>query len=115
MAYIKLLSDDEIDYLNKKYKIEITDDYLTVRTFNFNRTTFHKLNDNVRLKFESNDCQRSMIITPRAIQLWKNNFQTHSLVDVQNVINTLAVLSQDITVENISNLFKRKHTKIITI
>ena len=111
MAQIKLLSDDDIDLLKRKYIIEIKDDFLTIRTTHHNRVLFHELNDKIRVRY--ND--KTMIITPFAIKCWKNKFSSYSLIEVQNAINTLTVLNQKVSDEAIDNLFKRKHTKIITI
>lgn len=111
MSFIKLLSDDDIDCLKRKYVVDIKDDYLTIKASSINRLTYHNLNDKIRVKVNG----RSLLITPNTITFWKNNFKDYSIFEVQNVINTLQVLYQEVTLENVDNLLKRKHSKIITI
>lgn len=111
MSYIKILSDEDLEYLNKKYEINVKDDYLTIRTAHHNRLLFHTLDEKIRIRYGD----KTMMLTPIAVKYWKDNFTNFTLIDVQNAINTLSVLAQDISIETIENLLKRRHSKIITI
>lgn len=106
---IKILTDDEIKFLNSRYAFEVTDDAILVKIQNYNRVTAHPKNET----FALNTKVRKIDITPEAIDAWDTHFKKKwSLFEVQNAINILITTYQVPVVEDIEDQLRRGTTKI---
>lgn len=100
---IKLLNNDELNAFKVKYKISLLDNLLKVECNNFNRPTLHSTNKTFFL-FAGG---RKINITPNVISLWVNHFRDYHLVEIQNYANTLYLMYQNPTKDDIEKLIKK--------
>lgn len=99
---IKLLSNEQRVKLSQIYNFELKDDTIIVTTKNYSRKTAHSCNES----FSINSPIRKITITPDAIQMWsKLNFEYH-LINIQQIVNYLAITYQDINVDNVKNFLR---------
>jgi len=109
---VKILSKDDLDFLKRKYNIDVGKDFLTIKTNNFNRMTYHKFTD--RIIFIAQD--RRLFVSPEAIKIWIDNFKDkYSLFEVQNSINLAYSLCQDVNLDVITKILKRGTEKILQL
>lgn len=99
---IKLLSAQELNAFKERYKITLIDNKIMVECNTFNRPTLHQL-DKTFFLFANG---RKINITPNVIKLWIDNFQSYHLVEIQNVANTLYLMYQNPSKEDIQKLLK---------
>lgn len=105
----KLITNEEIEYLNEKYSFDISGNKILVTPTGFNRVTAYDIDSAFRL----NTKVRTVTISPEAIRYWIDKYQNkYSLFEVQNAISALLILCQDINEENIDNVLKRKSVSI---
>lgn len=105
----KILTKEELDYLNGRYMFEVNDDMILVKIQNYNRVTAHPLTET----FSLNTKVRKIDITPEAISIWHKNFKSKwTLFEVQNAINILITTYQVPEVEDIEDQLKRGTAKI---
>lgn len=109
---IKILSKEEVDYLREKYLFELvvaeSGEYVAVKTTSFSRKVLHDASSN----FSINTPIKRITITPEAVKYWKE-LLNYDLITIQNAINTLLIMYQPITKEEIVKQIKSKSTEII--
>lgn len=106
---VKILSPEELRYLNNRYAFEINDDMILVKIQNYNRVTAHPLDST----FSLNTKVRKLDITPDAIKIWNEKFKGKwSLFDVQNAINILITTYQTPSSEEIEDQLTRGTAQI---
>lgn len=106
---VKVMTDDEIRQLDERYDFKVENDNVFIMIKGYNRTTVHPRGK----VFSINAKIRKIDIEPEAVEMWWNTFRSkHSLFEVQNAINTLVVLYQSPTVEDVKKLFDRGNTTI---
>jgi len=100
---IKLLSAQELIAFKEKYKISLIDNKIMVECTNFNRPTLHQL-DKTFFLFAGG---RKINITPVVIKLWIEHFQKYHIVEIQNLANTLYLMYQNPSAEDIEKLLNK--------
>lgn len=95
---VKIITPDELAYLNSRYEFEIMGKNILVKIKNYNRVTAHPLNKS----FSLNTKVRKVTITAEVIKVWHESFKDrYSLFDVQNAVNILIATYQLPSVEEI--------------
>ena len=103
------LTEKELNYLNEKYEFSIADDNVLVSVKNYDRTTAHKIDTG----FSLNTDVKKIFISSDAIKFWQNSFsKDYTLLDVQNAINTLIVLYQNVSLEDVKKQLETKTNEI---
>lgn len=111
---IKILNDEEVNFLKDSFFFEIKDDLILVSSTKLNRLTAHKKTENFKLNFKLKK-NYSWLISSLAVQMWESINDEYSLIEIQNIINKLIVMYQDPSRKDILNLLERKDEKIIKI
>ena len=109
---IKVLSQDELDYLNSIYQFEYDDDMVAVMCKG--RISIHDANK----KFTISTPISKITLTLDAIEYWKkqiHNYVSYSLFDIQNTMNLLKVIYQEVNYENVINYLRNDIKQIKTI
>ena len=98
-----VLDSTQLDVFNNRFVFKQVDDGVLVTTRDYNRTVFHGFSDSFPAIAKIDDRKITLRITPKAMEIWRRPDvqQNHSLVDVQNVINSILVSSQQISDEDI--------------
>lgn len=105
----KVISYDDMLFLNGKYDFEIDGSSILVKIKDYNRVTAHPVNNT----FSLNTKVRKIDITPQAIRLWDSKYKNkHSLFEVQNAINILISTYQEPSDDDIDDQLKRGDAKI---
>lgn len=102
---IKVLSQDELDYLNSIYSFEYEDNMIAVMCKG--RVAIHSATEKFTILTPINKITLSL----DAINYWKKQ-STFSLFDIQNTMNLLKVIYQEVNYENIINYLKSDIKKI---
>lgn len=107
---VKILTNEEIKFLNDLYDFEIKSDLILVKSKKIQRTVVHKKKE----KFSLNTKLSKITISPLAIQTWEYDFKNegYNLFEVQNAINKLYTLYQEPSKKDILKLLKRRTEKI---
>lgn len=97
--HIKLLDKDELMYFKDKYIVSIPEkyDFICIQSKNYNRKVLHPINKN----FELNTNCRKITITSEAMLYWISYLHEYSLIEIQNIINTLYLNKEEINLKNI--------------
>lgn len=107
---LKMLTKDELDYINNNYSFELVGDYIIAKFNSYNRKILHSINED----FTLNTKARKITITAHAIKLWIEHFKdNYSLIDVQNAINTLIITYQNPSDFEVGNQLNGKNIKNI--
>lgn len=108
---IKVISQDELDYLNTLYTFDIEEDLIGVLCKG--RLTFH----NIDRPFTISTPIRKITITLDAINYWirQKDDSGYSLFDIQNTMNLLKVIYQEVNFDSVINYLKNGINTIITI
>ena len=101
---IKVLNDDELNYIKNIYDFNLIDNFVVVKSKSYNRSVAHDINK----AFKLNTKVRVFTVTTDAIDFWIKNLDCN-LIDVQNSINKLIVTYQDVTTKNILNLLGKEN------
>ena len=105
----KILTDEELAFLNNRYAFEVTDDTILVKIQNYNRVTAHPIG----VTFALNTKVRKVDITPDAVKIWDAHFKDKwSLFEVQNAINILIMTYQMPEINDINDQLVRGTAKI---
>lgn len=104
----KILTKDELDFLNNKYQIEYKDNLLFIKANTINRAVCHNLDDKFTIVFKKDGVIRFVKISPEATKMWVNNYKdtSYSLFDVQNAINVLIISFQQVTKDDVDSVLK---------
>lgn len=106
---VKILTDEELEFLESRYYFEINDNMILVKIHNYNRATAHSIDKS----FALNTKVRKIDITPTAIDIWNNYFKDkYSLFKVQNAINILIMTYQTPDVSDVREQLERGTPKI---
>lgn len=106
---IKALTNEELKFALGKYAFEMSGDYVVVKVNN--RRTVHPADKAFSLLLPLE--RRRIKVTPKAISLWEKRYlERYSLLEVQNAINTLAVMFQNMSEANIDAQLKRARSKL---
>ena len=106
----KVLSKEELAFMNAKYNFWISGDYICVKCMNRARVTPHKKTE----KFSINVKHiRKITYSVTAIQLFEklqtsDSTRDYSLTDIQNAINICRITYQPITDEQILKILKTR-------
>jgi len=109
---IKVLSQEELDYLNSIYTFEYEDNMVAVMCKN--RIAIH----NADQKFTISTPISKITLTLDAIEYWKrqrHNHVSYSLFDIQNTMNLLKVIYQEVNYENVMNYLRNDIKQIKNI
>lgn len=109
---IRILNNEEIDYLKERYIFELVDAgedvYVAVKTSTFHRKVLH----DAKASFSINTPIKRITITPEAVNYWKE-LQQYDLITIQNTINCLSIMYQAVSKEEIVKQIEIGRTKII--
>lgn len=108
---IKLLTEKEKDELNNKFVFTCDENFVYVSTVGYSRVTAHDISKS----FHINSKIRKINFSVEAISIWRDLYQSkkaYTLVDIQNSVNTLKLLFQEVNVDTVHELLKRRHAKI---
>lgn len=102
---LKALTFEELQYIKNNYEFDLRDEYIYVVKKGYNRITAHKIGEPFALSTKL----RKINIHPKAVNLWIESYKDkgYSLIEIQNVLNTLVVTYQDITTENVEAKLKK--------
>lgn len=101
---VKILTDDELEFLNSRYSFELNGDTILVKIQNYNRVTAHPAD----VAFSLNTKVRKIDITPDAIKIWNEHFKDKwSLFQVQNAMNILVATYQVPEIDDIEDQLNR--------
>ena len=108
---IKVMSQDELDYLNSIYTFDIEEDIIGVLCKG--RLTFHNKNG----PFTILTAVRKITISIEAINYWieQKDKTGYSLFDIQNTMNLLKVIYQEVNFDSVMNYLKNGINTIITV
>ncbi len=85
----------------EKYEIFVYNDYVAVKTKNFNRPTFHLKNQPFSLLCSG----RKIKFTPEVIKIWEKSYKDKHLVEIQNAVNALLIsYQQELSEEDINKM-----------
>ena len=114
IANIKILSDDELNYLIDRYTFGVAtvgdDVYVVVKCNGYNRMILH----DAKKKFTINSPVKRITISKEAINLWLTYLSDYSLIAVQNAINSLIVTYQELELKDIKAQLDNNILKIKT-
>lgn len=85
--HIKLLTEEQLQSLKDKYEVEFQKNKVFVKLKTRNHTVMHDMNEAFSLRCDN----RRVTINSKAIQMWQKYFKKHSVFDVQQAINELAI------------------------
>lgn len=92
--------------LNERYSITIDGKNVVVSVSGYNRATAHPIDQGFSIVYGKRS--RRMNLSVEAIDLWRTRFYgKRSLFEVQNAVNTLYVLYQEPTADNVAKLLRR--------
>ena len=112
---IKILTDGQLDELNKKYIFSLSDDKIYVTIKDYNRITCHDVNES----FFINSDIRKITINPISITYYrqfKEEKLPYSLFDIQQAVNILSITYQEVNKKNIINVinsFKKRMEEML--
>jgi len=103
-----ILTKDELKEFNS-YSVETRNRNLYITPSNWNRTTVHPMNKDFIVQSKS----RKIILHTYSMKIWSKYFKNeYSVFDIENAINTLTILYQDITNENIVKILQKENLQI---
>lgn len=109
--HIKLLTEEERLYLNKKYFFVLDDlkNGLWVGLENYNRYTFHPFDKSFSINCLKG-IKRKITISVEAMEIWKKLLvetnEEYRLIDIEQAINILHVSYQPITEKSVIEILK---------
>lgn len=110
MNNIKLLTDEELAYLNDKYTFDLDlFGNVVVGNRHYNRQTVHDANET----FSLNTKVKKISFNPKIIELWKKLILEGtdcSLFDVKQAVTKLYISYQEITKQNVEELIGEEKT-----
>lgn len=111
---IKLLTHEQLRQFNSKYTIWIADNEICVSTINYAKVTKHPIDAPFHINAKN---IRKIQFSIEAIDIWKKFCSSYkdnifTLFDVQQAVNSLIIMYQKPTFENVKTLLERDTTKI---
>lgn len=111
---IKLLTHEQLRQFNSKYTIELVENEIHVRTINYAKVTKHPADQAFHINAKN---IRKIQFSIEAIEIWKKFCTSYkenifTLFDVQQAVNSLIVMYQKPTFDNVKALLERDTTKI---
>lgn len=106
-----ILTKEQLKRMDDKYFFTLHSDHIIVGNKNYGRQTAHSRDESFLLILDKG--KTFLKITPYAVNLWEKSFkETCSLPEIQNVINTLVVLCQTPSIEDVTKQLQRENNKI---
>lgn len=106
----RVLTPEELIFINNKYKFWIENDDVCVQCVNIARVTKHPKTEKFSINVKK---VRKLTYTTTAINMFEDfqkddKLKKYSLTDIQNTLNILRVTYQKMTVPNVLNLLNKK-------
>ena len=104
---IKLLTANQLNEFNNKYRSEITDDkkYIRIDNRHYSKSTLHNVNESFRI----NSRIRNIVITSEMMKIFSEmqgiyKFKNYSIFDIMQAVNILYLTYQNITQKNVERI-----------
>lgn len=107
----KVLDNEGIRAYKNKYNFQLRESDIVVSTIGRDgsrKTIIHEFGKafTTSLRDKNGQYSQSLLITPNAQNIWKENFLDENLGEIQNSINVLCVSNIPVTTENIEHLLE---------
>lgn len=107
---VRLMTENELILLKKRYKFTIENNKIVVRTSIRSRETLHDIDKPFAINVKK---VRKICFSQDAIQIWKSLYEEEAnLLEVQQAVNKLVITFQDITLDNVKEILNGKNLKI---
>lgn len=105
----KVMDNESMTTYKNKYSFQLRDSDIVVSTIGRDgsrKTIIHEFGKAFTTSLRDADGRysQSLLITPNAQSIWKENFLDKNLGEIQNSINALCVSNIPVTTENIEHL-----------